>query len=233
MGPHLPLDSGADNSRASACIADPDQRLVHHRLSSGRSISPAPAVLPPDPAAMSVSVHPIMPAKAIESFDFRSRMDSSAAKFTAVNNPAPTKDPPKSFTFRPDPSATTIANGNSTVPGKPEEPSKQLHGSDNPEKSAWDLERPGSDAIRLHDDTNVTLAKRKRSLDGTHEHQEEEIRLPSRSAGSPMDAHMRTHEQARSALEHIEPERTIDSAGTGSERSVNTMESLIHLTDNV
>ncbi|GAM82895.1 hypothetical protein ANO11243_008810 [Dothideomycetidae sp. 11243] len=140
---------------------------------------------------MSVSIHPALPSNPVDRFDFGSRMDSTAAKFTAVNGSVLGKDTPKSFTFRPDPTAN-FAGRNSAVAD---------HDMKDQPQSTQSGYVAESSSSRHTDETpdgqgyldNITLAnpKRKRSPEEITT-AEEERRRPM-SMASPLDIQKDAH----------------------------------------
>lgn len=164
---------------------------------------------------MSVSIHPALPSNPVDRFDFGSRMDSTAAKFTAVNGSVLGKDTPKSFTFRPDPTAN-FAGRNSAVAD---------HDMKDQPQSTQSGYVAESSSSRHTDETpdgqgyldNITLAnpKRKRSPEEITT-AEEERRRPM-SMASPLDIQKDAH--VHSVLDVKTGEfspRTVDSRDSES-----------------
>ncbi|KAF2155597.1 trimeric LpxA-like protein [Myriangium duriaei CBS 260.36] len=161
---------------------------------------------------MSVSVHPILPVKPINRFDFGSRMDSAAAKFTAVNGSLTGKETPKSFTFRPDPTASFATNGNAASSDSKEPPQSAPQSGYGTEASSSRHTDDLPDAQGFYD--NINVGKRKRSPEDSEEDEEEE-RQSSMSVASPMEIQREVHGEARADVESTGPSPANNEADAG------------------
>ena len=138
---------------------------------------------------MSVSVQSYPSDRHVDRFDFGSRMDTT--KFTAVNGTLSHSDAPKSFTFRPEPTANLASNGISPPTDATDRDTSILNGKGS---ATPPRQHPvnRADSHDLYD--NITLAKRKRSAEGVEEDESERRSSAETSSSAKMPRVFHDHD---------------------------------------